>query len=76
MTTTETAAGVLPATADVPGTELHVAVLGVGMMGADHVARLHSRISGARVVVVSDAFTEKAEQIAAGIPDCRVVPDP
>jgi myo-inositol 2-dehydrogenase/D-chiro-inositol 1-dehydrogenase len=76
VTTTETAAGALPATADVPGTELQVAVLGVGMMGADHVARLHSRISGARVVVVSDAFTEKAEQIAAGIPDCRVVPDP
>jgi myo-inositol 2-dehydrogenase/D-chiro-inositol 1-dehydrogenase len=46
------------------------------MMGADHVARLHSRISGARVVVVSDAFTEKAEQIAAGLPDCRVVADP
>jgi myo-inositol 2-dehydrogenase/D-chiro-inositol 1-dehydrogenase len=76
VTTTETAAGVLPAMADVPAAELRVAVLGVGMMGADHVARLHSRISGARVVVVSDAFTEKAEQIAAGIPGCRVVADP
>jgi myo-inositol 2-dehydrogenase/D-chiro-inositol 1-dehydrogenase len=76
VTTTETAAGVLPARADVPATELRVAVLGVGLMGADHVARLHSRISGARVVVVSDAFTEKAEQIAAGLPDCRVVADP
>jgi myo-inositol 2-dehydrogenase/D-chiro-inositol 1-dehydrogenase len=76
MTTTETAAGVLPEMADVPAGELRVAVLGVGMMGADHVARLHSRISGARVVVVSDAFTDKAEQIAAGIPGCRVVADP
>jgi myo-inositol 2-dehydrogenase/D-chiro-inositol 1-dehydrogenase len=76
VTTTETAAGVLPAMADVPAAELRVAVIGVGMMGADHVARLHSRISGARVVVVSDAFTEKAEQIAAGIPGCRVVADP
>jgi myo-inositol 2-dehydrogenase/D-chiro-inositol 1-dehydrogenase len=76
MTTTETAAGVLPVLADVPPNELRVAVLGVGMMGADHVARLHSRISGARVVVVSDAFTEKADTVAAGVPGCRVVADP
>ena len=75
MTTTETAAGVLPEMADVPARELRVAVLGVGMMGADHVARLHSRISGAQVVVVSDAFTEKAEQVAAEVPGCRVVAD-
>jgi myo-inositol 2-dehydrogenase / D-chiro-inositol 1-dehydrogenase len=76
MTTTETAAGVLPVMADVPAAELRVAVLGVGMMGADHVARLHSRISGARVVAVSDAFAEKAEEVAATVPGCRVVPDP
>ena len=76
MTTTETAAGVLQEMADVPARELRVAVLGVGMMGADHVARLHSRISGAQVVVVSDAFTEKAEQVAAEVPGCRVVADP
>jgi myo-inositol 2-dehydrogenase/D-chiro-inositol 1-dehydrogenase len=76
MTTAETAAGVLPELADVPTGELRVAVLGVGMMGADHVARLHSRISGARVVVVSDAFTEKAEQVAADVPGCQVIGDP
>jgi myo-inositol 2-dehydrogenase/D-chiro-inositol 1-dehydrogenase len=76
MTTAETTAGVLPALADVPAGELRVAVLGVGMMGADHVARLHSRISGARVVAVSDAFAEKAGQVAAEVPDCRVVDDP
>jgi myo-inositol 2-dehydrogenase/D-chiro-inositol 1-dehydrogenase len=76
MTTTETAAGVLPVLADVPATELRVAVLGVGMMGADHVARLHSRISGARVVVVSDAFAEKADEVASAVPGCRVVADP
>jgi myo-inositol 2-dehydrogenase / D-chiro-inositol 1-dehydrogenase len=76
MTTAETASGVLPALADVPAAELRVAVIGVGMMGADHVARLHSRISGARVVVVSDAFAEKAEQVAAGVPGCRVITDP
>jgi myo-inositol 2-dehydrogenase / D-chiro-inositol 1-dehydrogenase len=76
MTTAETSAGVLPEMADVPAAELRVAVLGVGMMGADHVARLHSRISGARVVAVSDAFAAKAEQVAAEVPGCRVVADP
>ena len=56
--------------------DLRVAVLGVGVMGADHVARLTSRISGARVAVVNDYFTEKAEQIAAQIPGCRAIADP
>ncbi|MBI3224241.1 MAG: Gfo/Idh/MocA family oxidoreductase [Mycolicibacterium cosmeticum] len=56
--------------------ELKIAVLGVGMMGADHVARITSRISGARVVVVNDYLTEKAEAIAAGIPGCRAIGDP
>ena len=56
--------------------DLRVAVLGVGMMGADHVARITSRISGARVAVVNDYVTEKAEQIAAGIPGCRAIADP
>ena len=76
MTTTETQAGVLPELADVPAKDLRVAVLGVGLMGADHVARLHSRVSGARVVAVSDTFAEKAEQVAATVPDCRVIADP
>jgi myo-inositol 2-dehydrogenase/D-chiro-inositol 1-dehydrogenase len=57
-------------------TDLRVAVLGVGMMGADHVARLSARISGARVAVVNDYVTEKAEQIAAAVPGCRAVVDP
>jgi myo-inositol 2-dehydrogenase/D-chiro-inositol 1-dehydrogenase len=76
VTTAETSAGVLPEMADVPAAELRVAVLGVGLMGADHVARLHSRISGVRVVAVSDAFAEKAEQVAAEVPGCRVIADP
>lgn len=45
-------------------------------MGADHVARLSTRISGARVSVVNDYVTEKAEQLAATIPDCRTIVDP
>jgi myo-inositol 2-dehydrogenase / D-chiro-inositol 1-dehydrogenase len=46
------------------------------MMGADHVARITSRIAGAQVAVVNDYLAEKAEQIAAGIPGCRAIGDP
>lgn len=57
-------------------TDLRIAVLGVGVMGADHVARITNRISNASVVVVNDYFAEKAEQIAASVPGARVVGDP
>jgi myo-inositol 2-dehydrogenase/D-chiro-inositol 1-dehydrogenase len=56
--------------------ELRIAVLGVGVMGADHVARITSRISGARVSVVNDYLTEKAEQVATSVPGARVAGDP
>jgi myo-inositol 2-dehydrogenase / D-chiro-inositol 1-dehydrogenase len=56
--------------------EVRVAVLGVGMMGADHVDRIMRRISGARVAVVNDYLTEKAEQVAATAPGARMVADP
>jgi myo-inositol 2-dehydrogenase / D-chiro-inositol 1-dehydrogenase len=56
--------------------ELRIAVLGVGVMGADHVARITSRISGARVAVVNNYLTEKAEQVAASVPGARVAGDP
>lgn len=56
--------------------DLKIAVLGVGLMGADHVARITTRISGARVSVVNDYLTDKAEQLAASIPGCRAVADP
>jgi myo-inositol 2-dehydrogenase / D-chiro-inositol 1-dehydrogenase len=56
--------------------DLRIAVLGVGMMGADHVARITSRISGARVAVVNDYVTEKAAEIAASVPGAQVAADP
>jgi myo-inositol 2-dehydrogenase/D-chiro-inositol 1-dehydrogenase len=56
--------------------DLRIAVLGVGMMGADHVARIGSKITGARVSVVNDYVTAKAEQLAATIPGCRAIIDP
>ena len=57
-------------------TDLRIAVLGVGMMGADHVARITDRIKGATVTVLNDYFPEKAEELAATIPGCRVINDP
>jgi myo-inositol 2-dehydrogenase/D-chiro-inositol 1-dehydrogenase len=56
--------------------DLRIAVLGVGVMGADHVARITNRISNARVVVVNDYLSEKAQQVAASVPGARVVGDP
>lgn len=56
--------------------DIRVAVLGVGMMGADHVKRISEKIAGARVIVVNDFVNEKAEQLAATIPGCRAISDP
>jgi myo-inositol 2-dehydrogenase/D-chiro-inositol 1-dehydrogenase len=56
--------------------DLRIAVLGVGMMGADHVARITSRISGARVAVVNDHLPERAAEVAAAVPGSRVANDP
>jgi myo-inositol 2-dehydrogenase/D-chiro-inositol 1-dehydrogenase len=56
--------------------DLRIAVLGVGMMGADHVARITSRISGARVTVVNDYLPEKAAEVTAAVPGARVATDP
>ncbi|MEE4021658.1 Gfo/Idh/MocA family oxidoreductase [Gordonia sp. PKS22-38] len=53
-----------------------IAVVGVGMMGADHVVRITERTAGATVAVLSDYFPDKAEQLAATIGGCRVVGDP
>jgi myo-inositol 2-dehydrogenase/D-chiro-inositol 1-dehydrogenase len=56
--------------------DLRIAVLGVGMMGADHVARITNRISGAQVAVVNDFMPEKAREVAASVPGARVAADP
>ena len=56
--------------------DLRIAVLGVGMMGADHVTRIASRISGAQVAVVNDYMPEKAAEVASGVPGARVANDP
>ncbi|AXK46715.1 Gfo/Idh/MocA family protein [Brachybacterium saurashtrense] len=61
---------------DTAPADLRVGVIGVGQMGADHVARISRRIKGARVSVVTDYFRDKAEEVAATAPGCRVVDSP
>ncbi|WP_226365311.1 Gfo/Idh/MocA family protein [Pseudonocardia sp. ICBG162] len=53
--------------------ELRVAVIGVGAMGAFHVDSLAHRVRGARVAVVADA--DRAAGVAAGV-GARVETDP
>ncbi|MBC3193051.1 Gfo/Idh/MocA family oxidoreductase [Pseudonocardia sp. C8] len=55
--------------------ELRVAVIGVGKMGAFHVDSLSKRVRGARVTVVSDADADRGAEVAAGV-GARVEPDP
>ena len=57
-------------------TNLRVAVLGVGRMGAYHADALSKRIRGADVAVINDFSRDRAEQVAASVPGCRVIDDP
>jgi myo-inositol 2-dehydrogenase/D-chiro-inositol 1-dehydrogenase len=56
-------------------TDLRIAVLGVGLMGAFHVAALSQRIRGATVTVINDYLPAKAAGVAASV-GARVVDDP
>lgn len=46
---------------------LRVAIIGAGRMGADHIQRIHHRISGAEVAAVVDIDLERAQAAIAGI---------
>ncbi|WP_059013301.1 Gfo/Idh/MocA family protein [Streptomyces specialis] len=58
------------------GGRLGVAVIGAGMMGADHVRRIDEVISGARVAAVADIDEARAQDMAAGIDGCGAYTDP
>lgn len=55
---------------------LRVGVIGVGVMGADHAARLARRISNAELVALSDPDRERAATLAAELPGVRVIDEP
>ncbi len=54
---------------------LRVGVIGVGLMGADHVERLSTRIHGAQVTAISDFDSDKATAIAGPL-GAAVISDP
>jgi myo-inositol 2-dehydrogenase/D-chiro-inositol 1-dehydrogenase len=57
-------------------TLLRVGVIGVGIMGSDHVHRLVDRVAGAALTTVSDPATDRAEALAASLDGVVAVSDP
>jgi myo-inositol 2-dehydrogenase/D-chiro-inositol 1-dehydrogenase len=51
---------------------LNVGVIGVGMIGQDHIRRLTHVLSGARVAAVTDVDLDRAKSVAGALPDARV----
>ena len=51
---------------------VRVGVVGVGMIGQDHIRRLTRVLSGVDVVAVSDVDTERARSVAGGLRDAAV----
>jgi myo-inositol 2-dehydrogenase / D-chiro-inositol 1-dehydrogenase len=47
---------------------VNVGVIGVGMIGQEHIRRLTHVLSGARVVAVTDVDLDRAKSVAAGLP--------
>jgi myo-inositol 2-dehydrogenase / D-chiro-inositol 1-dehydrogenase len=54
---------------------VRVGVIGTGIMGADHIATLHRRVTGAAVTVVADLDPARAEAAAAALPGGRATGD-
>jgi myo-inositol 2-dehydrogenase/D-chiro-inositol 1-dehydrogenase len=50
---------------------LNVGVIGVGMIGQDHIRRLTHVLSGARVAAVTDVDIDRAKSVASDVPGAR-----
>src|SRR4029077_10153927 len=50
---------------------INVGIIGVGMIGQDHIRRLTQVIPGAAVVAVTDVNTEQAQRVASGVPGAK-----
>ena len=49
-----------------------VGVIGVGMIGKDHIRRLTTVLAGAQVVAVTDVNLDEAKRVADTVPGCSV----
>ena len=52
---------------------INVGVIGVGMIGQDHIRRLTHVLSGARVSAVTDVDIDRAKSVATGLPAAKAL---
>ena len=53
---------------------LNIGVIGVGMIGREHISRLANKLVGAKVVALTDVNAKQAEETAAGLQGVKVYP--